>query len=257
MSFEWTFHDGTTATGPMVHKRYDAPGYFSEILKVEDDHGNVEYDFVHVMVVYENQPEMRYGYTSASYHPTFNIQAGQELTFKGRFFNIDEGEDRWDFGDGSPVQVTHSNPDGFSAEGYVELKHTYDQPGHYFVTFSRTINDGTTSTSHLSIFVNDAVSSVHSTPVTKDPLIKFLSAESFSLDTNYVSLEYVLNEDGEVKIDIFDTNGKMISIREPLMQEKGIHSLEWEIGQPGLQPGIYIIRFTLNNQYLIKKVLLI
>ena len=152
-NYEWTFHDGTTATGVSVTKLYDKPGYFSELLKITDDKGNVEYDFVHVTVVYANKPNYRYGYTCLSYYPTFNIKAGDELTFKGRFFNINEDEDHWDFGDGSPIQISHSNPDGDSASGYVELKHTYKKPGHYVVSFYRTTNGGMTTTSNLSIFV--------------------------------------------------------------------------------------------------------
>jgi murein DD-endopeptidase MepM/ murein hydrolase activator NlpD len=153
VKYEWTFHDGTTATGASVTKQYNKPGYFSETLKITDDKGNVEYDFVHVTVVYKDKPNHKYGYTCVSYYPTFNIKAGDELTFKGRFFNINEGEDHWDFGDGTPIQTTHSNPDGYSATGYVELKHTYKKPGHYFVTFDRTVNNGMTTTTNLSIFV--------------------------------------------------------------------------------------------------------
>ena len=38
-SFEWTFGDGTTATGPSVERTYDRPGSYSEILKVTDRAG--------------------------------------------------------------------------------------------------------------------------------------------------------------------------------------------------------------------------
>ncbi len=38
-SFEWTFGDGTTATGPRVERTYDRPGSYSEVLKVTDRAG--------------------------------------------------------------------------------------------------------------------------------------------------------------------------------------------------------------------------
>ena len=37
--FEWTFSDGTTASGPQVERTYDRPGSYSEILKVTDAPG--------------------------------------------------------------------------------------------------------------------------------------------------------------------------------------------------------------------------
>ena len=155
VEYEWTFHDGTTASGAKVTKKFDHPGYYSEMLKVVDDHGNVEYDFQQVLAVYDNQPDRWYGYTAVAYYPTFDVQPGEELIFKGRYFNVNEGEDHWDFGDDTPIVITHSNPDGYNESGYAEVKHTYSKKGHYIVTFSRTANDGTPAVTQLSIFVGE------------------------------------------------------------------------------------------------------
>ena len=49
--FEWTFCDGTSATGPKVRRRYDKPGEYNEILKITDADGNIDYDFAVVQII--------------------------------------------------------------------------------------------------------------------------------------------------------------------------------------------------------------
>src|SRR5262249_21184606 len=48
---DWTFTDGTTASGARVERSYERVGEFSEVLKVTDDRGNVSYDFAIVQVL--------------------------------------------------------------------------------------------------------------------------------------------------------------------------------------------------------------
>ena len=43
--YEWTFTDGSAATGKTVERAYDRPGSYSEVLKVTDSRGQVDYDF--------------------------------------------------------------------------------------------------------------------------------------------------------------------------------------------------------------------
>jgi hypothetical protein len=49
--YEWTFSDGSKASGPMVARTYQRPGTYSEILKVTDRSGRSAYDFAVVQVV--------------------------------------------------------------------------------------------------------------------------------------------------------------------------------------------------------------
>src|SRR5262249_12751056 len=49
--YEWTFGDGTTATGPTAERAYKRPGTYSEFLKVRDADGRVAYDFAVVQVL--------------------------------------------------------------------------------------------------------------------------------------------------------------------------------------------------------------
>jgi hypothetical protein len=198
------------------------------MLKVVDDHGNVEYDFTQVLVVYNNQPDRWYGYTTVAYYPTFDVQPGQELIFKGRYFNVHEGEDHWDFGDGSPIIITHSDPNGYNESGYVELRHTYTNQGHYIVTFSRTTNDGTPAVTQLSIFVGEPEHEwVHAGEIKNDPQVPFRLLSGNMLDTskNNLELRYALDKSGEISFLLVDMQGRMIYQQDPKEKPTGEYSL--------------------------------
>ena len=47
-SFTWVFTDGKVARGSTVTRRYDRPGTYSEQLRVTDDRGTADSDFVEV-----------------------------------------------------------------------------------------------------------------------------------------------------------------------------------------------------------------
>src|SRR5260370_27991561 len=54
--YDWTFTDGTTASGPTVARTYSESGEYSEILKVTDAGGEVNYDFAVVRVIDRSAP---------------------------------------------------------------------------------------------------------------------------------------------------------------------------------------------------------
>lgn len=155
--YSWTFSDGKTARGPTVQHRYTKPGCYSEILKVIDKDGNIDYDFASVRVVNPKQPDQRPPSVHAAYWPTQLIKAGDEITFKTRAFNIahDEGEEEWDFGDHSPKVRTRSdgNAQAQDPDGYAVTKHHYANAGQYLVQVSRTNRRGETGTARLEIMV--------------------------------------------------------------------------------------------------------
>jgi len=156
-SYQWTFCDGTTATGPKVARRYDRSGVYSEILKVTDDEGRVDYDFAVVQVVDRDQPERVPPSIHAVYWPTFDLKVGDPITFKVRSFRVgpDEGHEVWDFGDGSPtVQVqSDGNAVKLAKDGYAVTTHRYERPGHYLVSVERTNDRGQTARGHLHVRV--------------------------------------------------------------------------------------------------------
>jgi murein DD-endopeptidase MepM/ murein hydrolase activator NlpD len=140
--FDWTFTDGTTATGPRVDRVYNTPGAYSETLKVTDAQGRAGYDFAVVHAVDPARPDVLPPVVHAAYYPTTGLKPGQPVTFKARTFRVgrDGGEETWDFGDGTPAVTTRSdgNADKYSPEGYAVTTHAYARPGDYLVRVERT-----------------------------------------------------------------------------------------------------------------------
>lgn len=153
--YDWTFSDGTTATGPRVTRAYRRPGVFSEVLKVTDEAGNIDYDFAEVHVLDPERPDHYVPGIHAAYWPTFDNKVDKPITFKVRSFRNQEGHEVWDFGDGTPpVTVTSDgNVDQQAADGYAITHHTYQQPGNYIVSVQRSRNDGVTATTRLHVHV--------------------------------------------------------------------------------------------------------
>ena len=154
--YEWTFSDGTTATGPTVTRPYQTPGFYSEILKVTDKAGHVDYDFAEVHVVNPQTPDQYAPGIHATYWPTFGNRVNQSITFKVRSYRDAFGKEVWDFGDGSPqVEVkSDGNADPHAEEGYAITHHTYRKPGNYLVSVQRKTESGMTATAHLHVRVD-------------------------------------------------------------------------------------------------------
>lgn len=154
-SYEWTFSDGTTASGPHVTRTYDQPGFFSEILKVTDKAGNVDFDFADVHVLDPQQPDLYVPGLHATYWPTFDNRVNEPITFKVRSFGNQDGHEAWDFGDGTEPVIVKSdgNSDPHAEDGYAITQHTYHQPGDYLVRVERRRKDGVTATARLHVRV--------------------------------------------------------------------------------------------------------
>jgi murein DD-endopeptidase MepM/ murein hydrolase activator NlpD len=155
--YKWTFSDGTTATGPRVEMRYDQPGSFSEILKVTDRAGRVDYDFAIVQVLDRADPNRLPPTIHASYAPTFGIKPGDPVTFKVRTFRTTDGRETWDFGDGSPAVAVQSdgNANRHAPDGYAVTTHRFAKPGHYLVRVQRANRHGVSATARLHVVVEE------------------------------------------------------------------------------------------------------
>jgi|GEM_PF-375685 len=137
--YQWTFTDGTTAEGPRVERKYARPGYYSEILKVTDSAGRSDYDFAVVVVAQRDRPEQVAPALHVAYWPSLGVRAGDTLTFKARMFGATQGEETWDFGDGTPPAVTRSSrsAEPHAKDGYAVIAHRYERPGDYLVRVER------------------------------------------------------------------------------------------------------------------------
>jgi murein DD-endopeptidase MepM/ murein hydrolase activator NlpD len=165
LRYEWITSDGGRHEGPCVTKRYDHGGQFSEILKVTDAAGNVDYDFASVLVYDREHPDHYPPTLHATYWPSENLRAGDEATFLVRSFRVrrGEGRERWDFGDGSPTVEVDSRPmelgKAFDAklehakDGYAATTHRFSRPGVYLVSVLRANARGQTATARLVVRV--------------------------------------------------------------------------------------------------------
>ena len=161
--YQWLLSDGSKLDGPTVTCRYARGGEYSEILKVTDADGRVDYDFAVVVVFDRGHPDQLPPAIHAAYWPTFDLKAGDEVTFKVRSFCIgrSEGCERWNFGDGSRTVESRSRPvepspgggesQQLAKDGYAVTKHRYAKPGHYLVSVSRVNKRGETATARLHI----------------------------------------------------------------------------------------------------------
>lgn len=155
VQYQWSFTDGTTAEGQRVERRYDQPGTYSEILRVTDSDGRMDYDFAVVLIYDRDQPWPLPPTIHAAYWPTRDLKVGQDITFAVRSFQIGktEGHEEWDFGDGSPpVEVqSDGNAEKLAKDGYALTSHRYEKPGHYLVRVERTNDRGETAVAHVHL----------------------------------------------------------------------------------------------------------
>lgn len=161
-SFEWTFTDGSAATGPTPTRAYDRPGRYSETVKVADAEGHVDYDFAVVCVLdpARTAPDQSPPSIHPAFHPSLGNRAGDDIVFAVRSFRIDareraEGCEVWDFGDGSPTVSVQSDGNAVkhAKDGYAFTAHRYDAPGDYIATVQRTTHRGETATGRLHVRV--------------------------------------------------------------------------------------------------------
>ena len=154
-AYDWTFTDGTTAAGPMVERVYKTPGVYSEILKIRDGTGRIDYDFAVVNILDPKQPKQPPPSIHAAYTPTFGIKPGTPVKFYVRSFRTTDGQETWDFGDGTPKVNVQSdgNVVPLAKNGYAVTVHAFARAGHYLVRVERTNNQGHTAIGHVHVRV--------------------------------------------------------------------------------------------------------
>ena len=142
---------------PTVERRYAKPGTYSEILKVTDKDGNIDYDFAEVRVRDPSSPtSSRRESTPPTGPPSASRPATRSPSRSARFtWRPDEGEEEWDFGDGTPAVRVRSdgNAQALAPDGYAITTHRYRDAGHYLVKVSRANRRGETATAHLNVVV--------------------------------------------------------------------------------------------------------
>lgn len=156
VSYEWMFADGTKASGPVQKRKYMEAGEYSEILKVTDSNGNVDYDFAIVQVFDRKNPENQIPTIHAAYHPSIGIKVGDPVTFLVRTFGSQTGNEIWDFGDGTEKVSVNSGAVERKTQNqgkYAETVHSFSHPGHYVVRVERTNEFGYPAIGHVHVKV--------------------------------------------------------------------------------------------------------
>ncbi|OGG55515.1 MAG: hypothetical protein A3F84_29715 [Candidatus Handelsmanbacteria bacterium RIFCSPLOWO2_12_FULL_64_10] len=130
-------------------------------VEVTDREGRVGYDFARMTILdrarlsevadFHKWPLRLH----AAYAPTLGIRPGDPVTFKVRAYNTTEGQETWDFGDGSPPVTVQSdgNVDYHAKPGYAVTVHRYTEPGDYLVRVERTDNQGIRAVARLHVQV--------------------------------------------------------------------------------------------------------
>ena len=154
--YDWRFGDGGTAGASKVERTYKVPGRYSEILKVTDRQGRVDYDFAVVDVVERERGDKPSPGIHAAFYPSLNIRPGDQITFVVRTAGTVPSGETWDFGDGSPpVKVRSDASTGTENFDYAETAHSFAKPGHYLVSAQHTTATGAVITARLHVHVED------------------------------------------------------------------------------------------------------
>ncbi len=153
--YEWTFTDGSTASGARVEHAYAKAGTYSEILKVTDPGGHIAYDFATVDVLDPAHRDQRPPTIHAAFWPTMDLRAGQAVTFKVRTFGTTDGQESWDFGDGTAAAATKSdgNVKPLAKDGYAAITHAFRKSGDCLVRVERTNGRGESAVGRLWVHV--------------------------------------------------------------------------------------------------------
>ncbi|HMC64995.1 MAG TPA: PKD domain-containing protein, partial [Gemmataceae bacterium] len=133
-AYQWTFGDGTTATGPAASKSYPQDGNYPVTLSVTDTGGSIATDLIQV-IVHNLAPVVP---------PLAGIQAGEgdQASLETSFTDagvLDMHTATVDWGDGSRSTATVTESAG---SGTVAATHVYADNGAYTVSLQVQDRDG-------------------------------------------------------------------------------------------------------------------
>ncbi|MDP6039009.1 MAG: PKD domain-containing protein, partial [Candidatus Latescibacteria bacterium] len=139
-TYRWHLTDGSTVENAKLERSYDRPGMYSELFSITDANGQTSWGRTTVLIV-KNDATYKAPGIHATYHPTLDLHADQEITFKVRTFQIagQEGGETWNFGDGTDPITVHSdgNAKQHAPDGYAVTTHCFQKAGTYFATVTR------------------------------------------------------------------------------------------------------------------------
>ncbi len=81
-SFQWRFHDGTSCSGPVARKVFDAPGCYMAQLQIEDRQGRVDVDYARVRVFSDPVTEPGVPTLFVTRIPARSVRVGEQVEFR-------------------------------------------------------------------------------------------------------------------------------------------------------------------------------
>ena len=227
----WDFGDGQTSTEQYPVHVFAHTGTYTVCLTVTDIEGNQATNCHNLTVINDND------LCDASYK-FFTDHSGNTIVFKNASEGItDHSTYRWEFGDGTIS--TEENPD-----------HAYTKPGIYTVCLF--VTDTTTGCS--SHFCHSLTYHLRYKDLNQDANIENEQAHDTKYNrsaggvniiryTNpvrdHVDIEFVVQQAGDVFIEVYDIMGNRKYTREYIHAEAGIHNVTLQ--HDALQPGMYSI----------------
>jgi len=157
LKFEWTMPNGDISAERTITSKFDRPGHYSAMLKVTDTTGREAYDFSVIQVLDPAKPALLPPSIQAAFWPSLGIKPSTPMTFLVRTFRTTDGEEKWNFGDGSPEVLTRSdgNADIHAPGGFAATVHRFTRPGNYVVTVVRCNSRGESATAQLHVHVEE------------------------------------------------------------------------------------------------------
>ncbi|MDP6677131.1 MAG: PKD domain-containing protein [Pirellulales bacterium] len=145
-TYRWLLTNGSNVESATVEHSYYRPGMYSELFSITDADGQTSWGRTTVLIVKNDDSAYKAPGIHATYHPTLDLKAGQEITFKVRTFQVagQRSGETWDFGDGSDPVTVHSdgNANQHAPDGYAVTAHRFEKAGTYFVTVTRETEGG-------------------------------------------------------------------------------------------------------------------
>jgi PKD repeat protein len=242
--YSWDFGDHTNSSDVNAVHIYAQPGTYNVCLTITDPNG-CHSTYCHQVTILDN---------SHTCHASFSFHSDTSGTTI-YFSNTSTGTSAnttylWDFGDGTTS--TEENP-----------THSYSQPGQYIVClFITDTHTGCTSHYCHSLNIHHAHGHFHllegaekAEPHVKTSGVNKNVANIISFpnpSTNATCLQYILSENSDVIIGVYDYSGNRILLVFDGNENTGLQT--HTIDTDKLKSGIYHINISINTEIFSKRI---
>jgi len=164
--------------------------------------------------------------------------------------------------DDEPISNTASNSTGHYEFDSIPVGYTYrlnvDIPGFPLMsTYNLHITTYDFSYKHIDFVVDTTDTGIWRSGGNGIDMINFSDFKANIYPNpfkEYLNINYILNETSDVNIEVLDALGRKIETIVNGVQKDGEYSYKFNSQKEGSKPGIYIIKFIVNNTVYLKKI---